>query len=234
MLEFKRLSPVDCATAPRVVWEYFNGKDRARHVVQPARPRSAPDAFYPWLSGVDDYYSRYMASESPVLVLLGPPGTAKTTFIRNLIWRDGLNTVFTYDEDLLKADALFVDFIAGDTDLLVVEDADVFLTDRDHGGNPLMAKFLNISDGLAAGPRRKKIIFTANIVELSRIDNALLRPGRCFDCQLFRKLTFEESCAAAGAAGLPAPIEARAYTIAEIFALTKGELAAKPRKGVGF
>ncbi len=219
---------------PSITWVHAQKGERVRRSITPAKAKPVRDSFYPWIGDVNAYYDRYMTSESVVLVLLGLPGTAKTSFIRNLIWRDGLSTMFTYDTELLESDGLFADFITGNDNLLVVEDADTMLTDRDHGGNKIMSKFLNISDGLAASEKRKKIIFTANIVEPSRIDSALLRPGRCFDCQVFRKLTAEEAIVAASAADLEFSPEGRHYSLAEMFAQSKGEIVSTQPVRTGF
>ena len=211
-------------TVPEVIWEYLQGTDRKSKNIHIAKPKPIFNEFYPWLSDVNDYYEQYKNSESSILVLLGEPGTAKSSFIRNFIWKHGMNSMFTYDMNLLKSDSMFVDFITGDKDLLIVEDADIFLTDREHAGNEVMAKFLNISDGLASGNKKKKIIFTANIVEISKIDKALLRPGRCFDCQVFRRLTSSEARLAAKVAGLSKTnFDKLDYSLAELFSEAKGE-----------
>jgi hypothetical protein len=220
---------------PSVVWEYMVGNDRKNQSIRIARAKPIFSEFYPWIGcGVHEYFDRYLASESSILVLLGEAGTAKTSFIRSMIWHAGLKTMFTYDEKLLVSDSMFVDFITGTSELLVVEDADLFLTDREHGANKVMSKFLNISDGLAAGKRKKKIIFTANILEPTRIDSALLRPGRCYECLPFRRLTYTEACAAAAAGAIPAPKEDRYYTLAELFSLAKNEPTSVTPEKVGF
>lgn len=208
---------------PRVRWEFLTNKLRDRRAVHIRHPNPVCSAFYPWLGDVDNYLKRYVESDSAVLILLGETGTAKTSLLRHMIWTHSLNTVFTYEDELLNSDGLFADFITGDDHLLVVEDADVFLTDREHGGNHVMSKFLNISDGLAGGEQRKKIVFTANILDPARLDSALLRPGRCFDCQVFRRLSYEEAVLAAEAAGLGIVLARKDYTLAELFALGRAE-----------
>ena len=183
---------------------------------------------------MDDYFRRYLASQMTILVLLGEAGTAKTSFIRSMIWRHSLNTMFTYDEGLLTSDAMFAEFIVGDMNLLIIEDADVFLKSRQHDGNRVMSKFLNIGDGLASN-HRKKIIFTANIVDPAQIDSALIRPGRTFDCLSFRRLTHGEALAAAKVIGTVLPSEQREYSLAELFAIANGEpLIPTPRQKLGF
>jgi hypothetical protein len=212
---------------PSVTWEFMSGDDRESQdiQIQPAKP-IYPE-YCPWIGDVYAYFDRYLASESSILVLLGETGTMKTSFIRSLIWYAQMNTMFTYEENLLGSDSLFVDFIVDDrTDLLVIEDADLLLTDREHDGNKVMSKFLNVSDGLA-NIGRKKIIFTANITDSGKIDPAMLRPGRCFDCQVFRRLNYAEACAAASVAGLPQPKIAQTYTLAELFAQDHRSYATK-------
>ena len=208
-----------------LTWEFMSPQGRQNRSLHLGIAKELHTEFFPFLApDAREFQKRYLASDSAVLILLGPPGTGKTSFIRDMVHTHSLKTTFTYDEQLLDSDSLFVDFISGDQDLLVVEDADMFLTDRERGGNQKMARFLNVSDGLAAPAHPKKIIFTANITNKNQIDAALLRPGRCFGCQMFRKLTFSEATVAANAAGLPpCLVEDRGYTLAEIFALGRGE-----------
>jgi hypothetical protein len=206
------------STLPLVTWEFLAGDDRRSESIAISKPKPIFNEFYPWIGDVFTYFDDYLKSDSSILVLLGETGTAKTSFIRSLIWHGGLNTMFTYEEELLGSDSLFVDFIADeDMGLLVIEDADLMLTNREHDGNKVMSKFLNVSDGLA-DIGKKKIVFTANITDLAKIDNALLRPGRCFGCQVFRRLTYQEACAAANVANIPLPEVGKTYTLAELFA----------------
>jgi hypothetical protein len=206
---------------PVVIWEFISdGQRNSQHVkIEPAKPIF--NEFYPWIDDVDSYYDDFMASEESVLILLGETGTGKTSFIRNLIWKKMLTTMFTYEEVLLRTDAMFVQFLLNDNiNMLVVEDADEFLTSRGFG-NKVMAKFLNVSDGLANSGGKKKIIFTANVMESSKIDEAMLRDGRCFDHLMFRRLTHQEAVAAAKAASFPVMPPCKDYTLAELFSLTK-------------
>lgn len=220
---------------PFLSWEFMQGNSRRSQVVSIDRAKHLHREFLPWL-GCDpyDYFDQYLSSDSSILVLLGPPGTAKTSFIRSLIWYGALNSMFTYEDSLLKTDGMFVDFMTNESmRLLVVEDADLLLTSREHDGNKIMAKFLNIGDGLAS-VGKKKIIFTANILDVKKIDNALLRAGRCFDCLNFRPLSHEEARAAAAAAGLQPPTKPQSYTLAELFGEARGENRSYTKRTVGF
>jgi hypothetical protein len=174
--------------------------------------------FYPWLpKGVDRFIEDYYASTANVLVVYGPPGTGKTSFLRHMLLSQNINAMVTYDERILKDDEFFINYLTDDEhNALIVEDADVFLAPREDGDNDMMSKFLNVSDGLIK-IMNKKMIFTTNISQLSKIDAALLRPGRCFACVEFRELTSQEAGAAALAAVMamaaPAAIVASAVSV---------------------
>lgn len=162
------------------------------------------DEFYPWFNqGVDAFVQDYMRSRSSVLVLYGPPGTGKTSFLRHLLVSTQSNAMITYDDQVIQDDAFFVDYLTDDEhDVLIVEDADVLLSPREDGANHIMSKFLNVSDGLIR-VKNKKMVFTTNITQMNKIDQALLRPGRCFAAVNFRELTASEAVRAAVVAGTP-------------------------------
>lgn len=159
--------------------------------------------FYPWFKqGVDQFIQDFYSSPASVLVLYGPPGTGKTSFLRHMLLSQNINAMVTYDERILKDDEFFINYLTDEEhNALIVEDADVFLAPREDGDNDMMSKFLNVSDGLIK-ILNKKMIFTTNISQMSKIDAALLRPGRCFASVEFRELTSEEAEKAAAAAGL--------------------------------
>lgn len=217
---------------PVLQWFYKTDGRMTSDNVRIKHPKPIVDEFYPWLGDVTKFMDNYVASESPILVLLGPPGTGKTNLINNLIWRAHLKTTFTYEESLLETDGLFAQFITGRQQLLIMEDADTLLSSREHDANRVMNKFLNIGDGLIE-MKKKKIIFTANIRTKDNIDEALIRPGRCFSCQTFRELGYSEVLTACEAANILPPLENRSYTLAEVFANNRGERLASKRK-VGF
>jgi len=181
-------------------------------------PPPIHDSYYPWLGEpVNAYLDRYLASSASVLFVMGEPGTGKTSLIRHLIYERQLKAVITYEEKLINSDEMFVDFLAQDGDaVLVIEDAESLLGAREGGGNSLMARFLNVSDGLVR-MSGKKIIFTTNQNDFRSVDPALVRPGRSFDALRARALTYEEGCRAAADAGLPPPPERGDITLADLF-----------------
>jgi hypothetical protein len=148
---------------------------------------------YPFLGdeNVEDYYDRFLASTASILLLIGPPGTGKTTFIRGLLHHAQQNAVVTYDEKILERDYVFARFIEDDAGVMVIEDADNFLMSRKEG-NTMMHRFLNVGDGLI-GIKGKKLIFSTNLPSIKDIDPALIRAGRCFDILHFDNYNQEQA-----------------------------------------
>lgn len=171
----------------RVKWVYKADGD---NVKLPIRTDNLPRSeFYPQLGDEEltDYYGRFMASRSNVLVLIGPPGTGKTSFIRGLLHHTGGEALVSYDTAILESDEIFADFMSGEETFMILEDADTFLSSRSKGGNTIMHRFLNLGDGLMS-TSGKKIVFSTNLPSIRDIDDALLRPGRCFDVMRFGRL----------------------------------------------
>lgn len=156
------------------------------------------DAAYPTLpSGVAQFVQRYLDAKETILVLQGPPGTGKTRLIRAILGalsdRKGgaARALFTGDAKALESDELFVQFITGLEDAFVVEDADHLLKPRSEGNQDLH-RFLAIADGVVRS-QGKKIIFSTNLPNVGDLDDALVRPGRCFARLHLRELSLSEA-----------------------------------------
>jgi hypothetical protein len=59
-------------------------------------------------------------------------------------------------------------------------------------GNRTLHRFLNIADGIASA-HGKKIIFSTNLPSVRDIDEALIRPGRCFAHVFLHELSAEHA-----------------------------------------
>lgn len=213
-----------------IEWVYSSRGDT---ISVPLNYRPAIKAAYPWIKGdLDQYIDNYLNSDASVLILIGPPGVGKTTFIKNLIHRSGADAKVAYDEKVMCDDGLFAGFIDDDTRFLIMEDADAFLQSRTDG-NTMMHKFLNVSDGLISAAD-KKLVFSTNLPNVKDIDSALMRPGRCFDVLEFRPLTVREAQAVIDEVGAGSiPKDKDKITLAEIFSVQPSETGRK-KGGIGF
>ena len=156
------------------------------------------DGAYPEIKGgVAAFIAGYLDAPQTVLVLQGPPGTGKTRLIRAILGamsrRKGepARGLYTCDMRALASDEIFVRFITGNEDAFVVEDADHLLKPR-ADGNEHLHRFLTIADGVVRAQGRK-IIFSTNLPNVGDLDEALIRPGRCFARVHVRSLSGAEA-----------------------------------------
>jgi energy-coupling factor transporter ATP-binding protein EcfA2 len=191
---------------------------------------------YPFLKDetIEEYYDRYLDSSASILLLIGPPGTGKTTFIRGLLHHASKNAIVTYDDKILERDYIFARFLEDDSGVMVIEDADNFLKPRSDG-NTMMHRFLNVGDGLIS-IRGKKLIFSTNLPSIRDVDSALVRPGRCFDVVSFDNYNLEQATKLAKKLGVTfeeKEDKKDTYSLAEIFFKQKNS-SPKQVKKMGF
>jgi hypothetical protein len=162
-----------------------------------ADPRLIDEAYPSLGTPVGSFITAYLDSPSCVLILLGPPGTGKTRLVRAILAeisrrkRENAMVMYTADKRALSGDQIFVQFITGSHDAFVIEDSDLLLKART-SGNAEMHRFLATADGVARSQGRK-IIFTTNLPNVNDLDDALLRPGRCFASVRTRTLNPQEA-----------------------------------------
>lgn len=180
-------------------WNFLTSKNElANAEIEELANDRLYDEAYPFLEkGVSHFIRQFLSASESVLVLQGLPGTGKTRLIRAILGEisrqkeDKARALYTGDMKALASDEIFVKFITGWDDAFVIEDADHLLKPRSHG-NEHLHKFLSIADGVVRSQGRK-IIFSTNLPNVSDLDDALIRPGRCFARISFQKLSLEEA-----------------------------------------
>ena len=202
----KKITPADSEAT--INWWYIT-QNGPQSKELPLTGYTPHQEFYPWMTkSIDTFADEFIKSSANVMLLIGNPGTGKTSFIRGLIRRMKYETWVTYDKKVQENEQFYVQFAEPSDDqtkvsdgrCLVMEDADEMISKREDG-NELMNRVLNLSDGIVTLPDRK-IIFSTNLPGLMHVDDALLRPGRCFAAVKFRKLTRPEAQAACASIGL--------------------------------
>lgn len=194
----ERLGP--SAQGPRVLsvdWYFpLERSFTSVHLNEQVDERLSPLA-YPWLpTGLERFTERFLSATEPVFVLYGPPGSGKTRLIRHLLASLSAHRgkpakiLYTSDGQTVEREQFFVDFLSTPYDAMVIEDADYMLEPRS-AGNRHLHRFLGASDGLLQ-PRGRRMIFSTNLPSRLDIDEALVRPGRCFGCVGSRKLEAPE------------------------------------------
>lgn len=184
-------------------WAYSSQHGLQTHYLEELLTDVLLDDAYPSIiskyGSLNNFAKQYLESDESVLVLQGPPGTGKSRLIRYLMAKlteiKNVDTeemgeeissgarakslvLYTSDTDALGKDELFASFMTSDEIMFVVEDADNLLRSR-QSGNDDLHRFLTVSDGIIRNVGRK-VIFTTNLPNMSDIDDALIRPGRCF------------------------------------------------------
>lgn len=175
------------------------------------------DSLYPFIcEGVKSYVNKFLNSDQSIIILIGEPGMGKSSLIRYMLAEMNKKAYVTFDESVISNDYVFGEFVnSKSAGAFVIEDADTMLKSR-QDNNKLMAKFLNVGDGLIS-LGQKKLIFTTNLPSTKDIDPALMRKGRCFDVLNFRKLTLVEANVVCQEYNLPAITKGESFTLAEIF-----------------
>lgn len=118
-------------------------------------------------------------NDKGIILLHGEPGTGKTTYIRHLIGQTTKKILFVppHIAASITGPELLGLLLDYSNSILVIEDAENLVMDRNNSGNSPVSALLNISDGLLSDCLHIQIICSFN-TPLSKVDKALLRKGR--------------------------------------------------------
>ena len=118
-------------------------------------------------------------NDKGLVLLHGLPGTGKTSYIRYLINSVKKKVIFLPPNmaGAITSPDLISILIDNPNSVLVIEDAENIVVDREKDGHSPVAAILNVSDGLLSDCLNIQVICSFN-TDISKIDSALMRKGR--------------------------------------------------------
>jgi SpoVK/Ycf46/Vps4 family AAA+-type ATPase len=180
----------------------------------------------------DNVIKQFIAQpdEHGIVILNGAMGTGKTHYIRHLINTNPDKTFILGTKNIAEqiAEPSFIDFLSkNQNSILILEDCEKVLADRNGQASPIISTLLNLTDGFIGASIKPHFICTFNC-SLSKIDKALLRKGRLSLKYEFEKLSLEKTKAIY-------PDAKEEMTLADAHnALKKNDYSKKKVKKIGF
>tara|TARA_R110002072_G_scaffold7503_2_gene40610 strand:- start:364706 stop:365785 length:1080 start_codon:yes stop_codon:yes gene_type:complete len=169
-----------------------------------------------------------------VVILHGDPGTGKTSYIRHLISIIDKKVIFLPPNlagNITGPDLLNL-LIDNPNAILIIEDAENIVIDRDKKGSSPVSAILNISDGLLSDCLQTQVICSFN-TSLENVDKALLRKGRLIAKYDFQPLTVEKANKLSNKLGFSNRF-LEATPLTEIFNQHEKGYHVPKRKSIGF
>lgn len=190
--------------------------------------------------GFEDIHNSIVNSilkdKNGLYLLYGEPGTGKSTYIRHLISAcETEKRKFIYVPSKLFEDftdpAILPFLLRNRGCVFIIEDCEDLITVDDGERSDSIADLLNMTDGILADALNIKIICTFN-TDYSKIDEALLRPGRCKCKYEFKLLDKDRANKVANKLGLKEVT--KDISLAELFNPEKTFKDKEKKKKIGF
>lgn len=140
-------------------------------------------------------FERLNQQDDKGLVLLhGKPGTGKTSYLRFLAASLKKKIIFLPPDmgPIITDPNLIPLLLRNRNSILVIEDAEKIIVDRDAEGQSPVSTLLNLADGLLSDCLNIQVICSFN-TDLSRVDKALMRKGRLIAKYEFNELETEKA-----------------------------------------
>lgn len=156
-------------------------------------------------------------NDKGIVLLHGMPGTGKTTYLRYLIARLKKRAMFVPNNVAINlTDPDFINLLVEyPNSVLIIEDAEQVLKDRNESGHSAVSNLLNLADGLLADCLNMQIICSFN-TEVGNIDSALMRKGRLIARYEFDRLSIAKAQRLSDSLGFNTLIT-RPMTLSEIY-----------------
>ena len=151
-----------------------------------------------------------------IVLLHGIPGTGKTTYLRYLVGKIKKRVLFVPPDiaaNIVNPELVRL-LIDNPNCVLIIEDAENIIMQRQVGADSAVSNLLNISDGLLSDFLNVQVICTFNS-NLSLVDSALMRKGRLIAKYEFGKLSTAKAQKLSDDAGFTRTVQAP-MSVAEI------------------
>lgn len=172
------------------------------------------------------------SDHSGLLILHGEPGTGKTSYIRNLIYKSNKQFLF-FDKSIFHhmAEAALIQMLLEHRNsVIVLEDCEDLLSDR-KGIGSCLGVILNLTDGILGDSMNFKFICTFN-ADIVDIDPAIKRKGRMHLKYEFKKLCGKKAKALGKKLGVDVP--EKDMPLCDVYNYLSDNGAEKKEKKVGF
>jgi len=139
-------------------------------------------------------YEKFKTNDSGLFIFHGTPGCGKSTYIKKLAELFPEKKFIYVPEfmvSMLDKPEIMNIFIEQEDAVIVVEDAEKIIIDRNESDSSLVSIILNISDGILSDILNIPIILTYN-TKTEKIDQALTRNGRLKYIHEFGPLKIED------------------------------------------